>query len=180
MTEPTAQAVAGFLMQARDRLEDEGPANILLLRDFDTLPDIPSLSDMYGLDACAIAGDPMYRGVLGMTVVEAGPDQASEAEALHAHWPDHDSFFLHFKAPESKGEDGDFAEDLDAHMARILETRPDVVIVTGDLSTPSTLGSHSWHLVPMLLSSDTCRRDHVTVFGENACAGGGLGRMPAK
>ena len=57
---------------------------------------------------------------------------------------------------------------------------PDVVIVTGDHSTPSKLKSHSWHPVPTLLWARTCRTDTVTEFGEAHCLRGGLGQFQAK
>ncbi|MDO9528939.1 MAG: phosphoglycerate mutase, partial [Syntrophales bacterium] len=43
---------------------------------------------------------------------------------------------------------------------------------------PALLASHSWHPVPVLLSSDTCRPDGVERFGERECIRGGLGRIP--
>lgn len=182
----TAEAVASFVRQARQRLADREPANMVVLRGFQALPDIPSMQSSYGLDACAIAGYPMYRGVarlLGMHVVERGPDLDEEVEALHESWPRHDFFFLHYKATDAAGEDGNFdakvaaIEALDARIPRMLELEPDVVVVTGDHSTPSQLASHSWHPVPVVLAADTCRRDPVETFGETACLGGGLGQM---
>ena len=56
---------------------------------------------------------------------------------------------------------------------------PDVLIVTGDHSTPSKLRSHSWHPVPVLLWARTCRTDAVTEFGESYCLRGGLGQLQA-
>ena len=56
----------------------------------------------------------------------------------------------------------------------------EVLIVTGDHSTPSMLRSHSWHPVPVLLWSKTCRPDAVVEFGETYCLRGGLGQFQAK
>jgi 2,3-bisphosphoglycerate-independent phosphoglycerate mutase len=56
-----------------------------------------------------------------------------------------------------------------------MNLEPDVLVVTGDHSTPTTLGSHSWHPVPTLLWSKHCRTDGVESFGERACIGGALG-----
>ena len=65
-------------------------------------------------------------------------------------------------------------------MPDLMELEPDVVLVTGDHSTPAVLRSHSWHPVPAVLWSKYCRPDSVERFGERACMGGGLGpRIPA-
>jgi 2,3-bisphosphoglycerate-independent phosphoglycerate mutase len=60
----------------------------------------------------------------------------------------------------------------------INELDPDVLVVTGDHSTPAALASHSWHPVPVILSAKTCRPDQVQRFGERDCLGGGIGRIP--
>ena len=61
-----------------------------------------------------------------------------------------------------------------------MRLNPDVVIVTGDHSTPSLLKFHSWHPVPTLIYSKQCRPDNVKKFGERSCITGGLGpRLPA-
>ena len=57
--------------------------------------------------------------------------------------------------------------------------QPDVIVVTGDHSTPALLKSHSWHPLPVLLYSKWCRPDRVSEFSESACILGGLGRFPA-
>ncbi len=185
----TARAVSAFLKQAREILAEEESANMVLLRGFAKLPKLASMEEAYGLNGCALAGYPMYRGIarlLGMKVVDCGPDLDSEIDALRSAWSDHDFLFLHFKATDSRGEDGDFEgkvaaiEELDRAIAPIIELNPDVIVVTGDHSTPSALASHSWHPVPVLIRSASCRVDGVEAFGETACAGGGLGHLPAK
>ena len=61
-----------------------------------------------------------------------------------------------------------------------LALNPDVLIVTGDHSTPSFLRSHSWHPVPTLLSSKCCRSDSCQEFSERESVRGGLGQFEAK
>jgi len=70
-------------------------------------------------------------------------------------------------------------EALDAIVPRIEALKPDVLIVTGDHSTPAALKSHSWHPVPVLLSAATCRPDACQSFGESEAARGGLGHFEA-
>jgi len=61
----------------------------------------------------------------------------------------------------------------------LLDLNPDVVVVTGDHSTPALLKGHSWHPVPCLVYSHWCRPDKMTEFSELACESGGLGRFSA-
>ena len=65
-------------------------------------------------------------------------------------------------------------------MPTIVGLHPDVLIVTGDHSTPSKMKSHSWHPVPTLLRAATARTDGVTEYNESACLRGGLGQFEAK
>jgi 2,3-bisphosphoglycerate-independent phosphoglycerate mutase len=61
----------------------------------------------------------------------------------------------------------------------LLACKPDVLLITGDHSTPAKLKSHSWHPVPLLLwAPDAARPDAETAFGERMCARGGLGTFP--
>jgi 2,3-bisphosphoglycerate-independent phosphoglycerate mutase len=105
---------------------------------------------------------------------------------LEKNWDDYDFFYVHVKAIDSAGEDGDFEaktaliEEVDKLIPRMMNLNPDVVVVTGDHSTPAFLKLHSWHPVPVLLWSKYCRPDRVQRFGERDCLAGALGpRLPA-
>jgi len=185
----TAEVAKEFVRQARAILADEKKASGLVLRGFAGKPRLPSYLDLYGLRAAAIAVYPMYKGLarlVGMTLVGDAHTLDEQIAALETCWNDYDFFFLHFKYTDSTGEDGAFEqkvkriEELDAALPRIERLRPDVLIVTGDHSTPSKLQSHSWHPVPTLLVADTCRPDGLDAFSERACLRGGLGQFPAK
>ena len=165
------------------------PANMVTLRGIARRPPMPSFEEVYRLRAAAIAVYPMYRGLarlVGMTILAAGSNWAEQVEALRQHWADYDFFFLHYKYTDAAGEDGDFErkvkciEEFDAEIARVMALGPDVLIVTGDHSTPAALRSHSWHPVPVLLAARTCRPDAATAFGEAQCLHGGLGQIEAK
>ena len=58
-----------------------------------------------------------------------------------------------------------------------MALEPDVLLITGDHSTPALIKNHSWHPVPVLLHSKYCRRDAVHKFSEMDCLRGGLGRI---
>jgi len=68
---------------------------------------------------------------------------------------------------------------VDRALPSLIDINPDVLVVTGDHSTPALLKGHSWHPVPVLLHSKWCRTDKVNQFSESACISGGLGRFPA-
>ena len=186
--ERTAQLLNDWISQARQLLTPHSPANMFLLRGFSRDPGLPKIEEIYGLRAAAIATYPMYRGVaklVGMTPIATGPRPADEIESLEKHWPEFDFFFIHFKYTDSRGEDGDFAakvkviEEVDQVIPRVVALGPDVLIVTGDHSTPAALKAHSWHPVPFMLHSPYCRPDDVCAFSERACAHGALGVLPA-
>jgi 2,3-bisphosphoglycerate-independent phosphoglycerate mutase len=71
-------------------------------------------------------------------------------------------------------------EEFDAIIPQVTALHPEVLIVTGDHSTPSLLRSHSWHPVPTILYSKECRSDGCQTFGESDCLRGGLGQFEAK
>jgi 2,3-bisphosphoglycerate-independent phosphoglycerate mutase len=188
-TDSSAQASAGivnaFLAEAAERLQSRRPANALLLRGFAKRPDLPSFETRYRMRACAIASYPMYKGLarlVGMNVIDGLESVDAQIDALGKVWKDHDFFYLHYKKTDSRGEDGDFKgktqaiEELDRRIPRILDLRPDVLVATGDHSTPSILKTHSWHPVPLLLWSKWIIPDGAAL-SERACAHGNLGRM---
>jgi len=184
----TAAIVNEFVSQASSLLQGKAPANMVLLRGFSGRPHIPSLSGIYKLKPAAIATYPMYRGLarlVGMKVLSGDESISEQLNNLHRHYAKHDFFFIHFKSTDARGEDGDFEakvqaiEELDKALPTLLSLDPDVLVVTGDHSTPATLAMHSWHPVPFMLKSKWCRPDNVAEFSEQACLAGGMGRFPA-
>ena len=184
----TAALANRWVAQARELLKDSHPANMVLLRGFSQRPSFPTMPEVYGLNPVAIATYPMYRGVaklVGMKVADAGHTTSDQFATLTRLYDSHDFFFLHIKQTDSAGEDGDFQrkvkviEEVDALVPQIDQLKPDVLVVTGDHSTPALLKSHSWHPVPFLLFARYCRPDAVAEFSESACAEGSLGTFPA-
>jgi 2,3-bisphosphoglycerate-independent phosphoglycerate mutase len=188
VSQNTSSAVNAFVAEAGRVLADEAPTNMVTLRGFARYPKIGTMQEVYGLHPVAIAVYPMYKGLarlVGMDIADAGSTLSDQIETLRKMWAQYDFFFLHYKYTDSTGEDGNFEakvemiERLDNEMPKIRALNPDVLIVTGDHSTPSKLRSHSWHPVPTLLWSKCCRPDPVTEFGESNCLRGGLGQFQA-
>jgi len=186
--ERTAKIANQFIAKAKTILAKQQPANMVLLRGFSERPNFPSMNEIYKLKPAAIAAYPMYRGLarlVGMEVLETGSKIKDEFKTLTQSFAKYDFIFMHIKAADSAGEDGDFErkvaviEEVDSYLPQLTKLQPDVIMVTGDHSTPAILKAHSWHPVPVLLSSKWCRPDKVSQFGESACVSGGLGRISA-
>ncbi|MCS7047592.1 MAG: phosphoglycerate mutase, partial [Gemmataceae bacterium] len=188
-SQQTARAVNHFLSEVRRVLKADAPTNMVTLRGFARYPAIETMHELYGLRPVCLAVYPMYKGLarlVGMDVIDAGTTFAEQVDTLKRVWDRYDFFFLHYKYTDSTGEDGNFdakvemIERLDAEIPKIRSCDPDVLIITGDHSTPSRLRSHSWHPVPTILVAKTCRPDSVVEFGESYCLRGGLGQFQAQ
>jgi len=186
--ERTAELVAELDRQSRKVLVGE-KANVILMRGFDGVRAMPSFAERYKMRALALASYPMYIGIsriLGMDAPDPHRDLSHQLESLSSQWATHDFFYFHVKATDSAGEDGDFArkcaaiEEVDQVVPRIVDLGPDVLVVSGDHSTPTQLAAHSWHPVPVLLHARGGEVDGVERFDEEACRSGSLGRIRSK
>jgi 2,3-bisphosphoglycerate-independent phosphoglycerate mutase len=204
--EKSARVVNELLRITADVIKNEPAANYILMRGFSKIPHLESMQDRYGLEPACIAAYPMYRGLaslLGMTIlpteggwegevdtlersVKAGESAAAqELKSLRDGPGPYTFYYLHFKDLDRLGEDGNFAgkvewiEKLDALIPRIRKLGFDVIVLTGDHSTPAVLKGHSWHPNPFLLWSRYVRSDGIAEFTERACSRGTLGRMPS-
>jgi 2,3-bisphosphoglycerate-independent phosphoglycerate mutase len=186
----TANLFNQWIAEARKLLKNEPKANALTLRGFATDPGLETYMSRYELKSACVAVYPMYKGVaqlVGMDVIDVkGETPADEFKAVEKAWKDYDFFFIHIKKTDSYGEDGNFdakvhvIETVDEALPLLISLKPDVLMITGDHSTPALLKSHSWHPVPFLLwAPGTVRADDQTQFGEKYCVHGGLGTFSA-
>jgi len=184
-SERTARILREILVQIQALLANEPRIQTVLARGFARFEGFPSVRERFGLRAAAHARYPMYRGVARLVGMEIPGVPATDEEAvaqLERTFRDHDFHFLHMKAPDARGEDGDFEgkvaaiEAVDAWIPRIRALEPDVLWITGDHSTPATLAAHSWHPVPLLLHSRWVRPS-ADRFHEGTCRVGDLGTL---
>jgi 2,3-bisphosphoglycerate-independent phosphoglycerate mutase len=184
----TAEIVNLYLKKANEILKPFRPANTILLRGFSKVPEIPTMPERFKLRPAAIATYPMYRGLarlVGMEILKTGETLREEVDTLKQYFDRYDFFYLHFKKTDSAGEDGNFKmkvkvlEEIDRVIPSLLKLKPDVLVATGDHSTPSVLKGHSWHPNPILLHSKYIRPDGIRRFTERHCQRGQLGRFPA-
>jgi len=188
----TALLVQSWVDAAQVVLKDEHPANMITMRGFGQDPNLPKFDDLYRLKAACIAVYPMYKGVsrlVGMDVLETKSDFSpkNEFQVVAENWHDYDFFFVHVKPTDSRGEDGKFLEkarvieSVDQALPSLLNLKPDVLVITGDHSTPARLRSHSWHPVPTLMwAPGTHLPDRTQTFGEREAQIGGLGQFLAQ
>jgi len=184
----TALMVNSFLDDVTEFLKGSEPANTILLRGFSKHPSLPSMQDLYKLKPAALANYPMYKGMaklVGMEIIEVGPEIADLFDRIEEIYAHYNFFYVHVKKTDSAGEDGNYEakkaaiEETDAHIPRLIQLNPEVLVVTSDHSTPCPLKSHSWHPNPFMLRSPTAMPDRITHFTERECSQGYLGRFKA-
>ncbi|MBU4510885.1 2,3-bisphosphoglycerate-independent phosphoglycerate mutase [bacterium] len=184
----SVETVNEFIKQATEVLKEHHPANTVLLRGFAKHPSLPTMGELFKLSPAAIVTYPMYKGLaklVGMEILEAGETIEKEFKTLKENYQKYDFFYLHIKKTDSYGEDGNFKkkveiiEEVDKYIPELLSLKPDVLVVTGDHSTPAVLKGHSWHPNPFMLFSKYIRVDEAEQFNEKECVKGGLGRFSA-
>jgi len=184
-----AKRIAEFYKVALPVLAKERPANGFLMRGIAHQPELPLFPERYGLQAAALAVYPMYKGLaqlVGMRKLEGPQTIAEQCERYLAEFDRYGFFFLHFKATDKAGEDGNFEakkqaiEEFDAALPILLRRKPDVLAITGDHSTPCVVRGHSWHPQPVLLHSAFSGTDRLERFTERTATGGSLGLFEAK
>ena len=184
-----AKLVAGFYQAALPLLAQKKPANGFLMRGIAHQPEIPLFQDRYELRPACIAVYPMYKGLaqlVGMTKLEGPQTIAQQFERYLAERANYDFFFIHFKYTDMYGEDGNFAakrkaiEEVDAALPILLRQKPDVLVITGDHSTPCVMKGHSWHPQPVMLHSAFSGSDKLERFTDTGANAGSLGVFPAK
>lgn len=188
-TVKTANVVAAFYKQAMPLLKNCKPANGFLLRGIAHQPKMPTFEQRYGLKAAAIAIYPMYKGLaqlVGMKKIEGPTTVKEEFEAAREALKEYDFVFVHVKATDMAGEDGNFKakvaaiEEADDALSALKDKMPDVLVITGDHSTPVPLKAHSWHPQPVLIHSKRSGWDGLERFTERAANQGSLGLFEAK
>jgi 2,3-bisphosphoglycerate-independent phosphoglycerate mutase len=189
--ERTAEIANEWIAAARERLRGHEPANMVTLRGFASDPKLPKYKDVYKLKAACVAVYPMYKGVaqlVGMDIIHTDMHFSVQDEfnKVGEVFNDYNFIFCHVKYTDSRGEDGNFdgkvkvIEEVDAAIPTLIGLNPDVLIVTGDHSTPATYRAHTWHPVPTLLwAPQTHMTDRAQTYGERECMGGALGQFPS-
>ncbi|MGO8765185.1 MAG: 2,3-bisphosphoglycerate-independent phosphoglycerate mutase [Limisphaerales bacterium] len=183
-----AALIADFYKAALPILAGEKPANGFLMRGIAHQPHIPLFEERYKLKPACLAVYPMYKGLaqlVGMKRIDT-PNIQQQFETYLKEYNNFDFFFIHFKYTDKAGEDGDFdakkkaIETFDAALPIFLRKKPDVLVITGDHSTPVAVKGHSWHPQPILLHSALSGSDKLERFTETGANLGSLGIFESK
>ncbi len=188
-TKFTANIINKFINEVKGILKDEPKANYVLLRGFSKYPNIPKMQEIYKFTPVAIAVYPMYKGlaqIVGMEIINGCETISDEVKKLKELFnKPYDFYYVHIKDTDKLGEDGNFEgkvkkiEEIDKYIAEIFELQPDVLVITGDHSTPAVVKGHSWHPVPIILwSKNLANQKGISKrFTEQEVAKGMLGTI---
>jgi len=188
----------GHPVNEKRRADGKPPANMILARGAGAVPVLQGFQAKYGMTGACVVGISLVKGVCrlaGMDVVDVpgatggtDTDVDAKAKAALAALADHDFVLVNVKMPDLFGHDCDpegkakSMERIDGMMGTLLDGMPEgtVLAVTGDHSTPATVGDHTADPLPLAIYCKGGRRDGVAAFDEMSCASGGLGRLTGK
>ena len=200
----TARMLNAFTARAHELLHDHAvnrervekglmPANMAVLRGAGLYTHVESLVDRFDLKAACIAGGALYRGVakfVGMDVIDVPgatgtltTDLNAKAEACLKNRENHDLVFCHIKGCDSCGHDGDFdgkakmIERTDAEFFPKVLGQFDLIVVTGDHTTPVDAKRHTTEPPPVMFLHKNCRPDGMKKFTELNAKGGSIGQV---
>ena len=202
--EPTAAAAAKWTRRTHEILEEHPvnaerverglpKLNVITLKWWGRLHDVPSFPERHGLHGTFIAESAFLRGLataVGLDTIAAPetPDSAADLRSrltlANERLDAGDTFvFVHLKATDEAGHTKDprvkqrTIEELDAELADLPTDRA-IVCVTGDHCTPASPEViHSGDPVPFVLAGPGVRADSARAFGELDCAAGILGHL---
>lgn len=178
------------------KLLENDKANYILFRGITGVPLLPHFEEIYKLKPLAIAKYPMYLGIAKLfgfdTIkIQDYKDLNNIKEIIKENINNYDFIFFHYKYTDMAGEDGNFElkvnsiEEADKIVGLFLEFDPDVMVITGDHSTPCIYKSHSFQGTPYMIYSKNqdvlnANLDINTDFNEIECLKGELGTFELK
>ncbi|MBM3897249.1 MAG: 2,3-bisphosphoglycerate-independent phosphoglycerate mutase [Thaumarchaeota archaeon] len=192
-TEKAKKVLAEHPVNAKRKKEGKKLANIVLLRDAgDSLVEIPSMREKYGLNFACLLDMPVEKGIAKLTKMEqyAGgstTDYEYKAKMTADILKNHDAVYVHIKTTDEPGHDGDarlktkVIEQIDAKflapLIRSVDLKRTAFVISADHSTPCIMKGHSDDPVPLLVSLEGMDRDGTCRFTEKDASKGSLGTL---
>ncbi len=200
--EKTARILNEFIKKSRKILNDhplnmkrmnEGllPANEILLRGAGTVPEMENFNNKYKMRSACISGTPLIRGICklaGMDIINVDNltgrvDENYSGIFMNVHklLKEYDFILVNIKGTDIAGHDKkamlkkSVIEYTDSAISYIMNDLKDLlIIVTGDHSTPCSVGDHTGDPVPVMFFSYNIRSDNVMFFDEISALKGSL------
>jgi 2,3-bisphosphoglycerate-independent phosphoglycerate mutase len=121
----------------------------------------------------------------GLPVVSSGNKPADLVEAVGERWSDFDCFIVHHRPTLTGDGKARFTAKkaaiaaFDRAVPAIMRLDPDLLVVTGDRTSPAIEEGDTWHPVPLLFTGHRTLPDESHYFSELGCARGVLGTIRA-
>ncbi|RJP23912.1 MAG: 2,3-bisphosphoglycerate-independent phosphoglycerate mutase [Candidatus Abyssobacteria bacterium SURF_5] len=196
--EKSRQVLEEAAVNKERRAKGKLPANLILTRDAgDRLPEMPPISERFGVQFGCFQEMPVEKGIAmltGMDIValpqpsgDPRKDYPFIARKAIEELPKYGGLYIHIKGPDLPGHDGDaqakkeIIEAIDkyflANLIPSLDLSAVVITLTADHSTPTILKAHSADPVPLLIVDASLTSDGIKAYTEAECAKGRLGAI---
>ncbi|MCX5701142.1 MAG: alkaline phosphatase family protein [Candidatus Omnitrophica bacterium] len=173
-------------------------ANLIISRDAgSSLPNFPSLSDIFNLRFGSFVQMPVERGIALLTGVDIidVPQSSGHLDVDYPVWAKvafdsiqkYDCIYIHIKGPDEPAHDGDFQkkkesiEAIDKYFFTSLlgeiNLADTIIIVTADHSTVCAVKAHTADPVPLLVCGAGIKPDGSMSFSERSARLGSIGEL---
>ncbi|MHA1793803.1 MAG: 2,3-bisphosphoglycerate-independent phosphoglycerate mutase [Promethearchaeota archaeon] len=179
----------------KKRLENnKPPVNMVLFRGGSIKPALPNFHDKFGIHGAFVCGNALIAGVclsIGLSPALTVDDlnfQRKISAAFNA-LEDYQFLFFHVKEPDNLSHDKKplekvkILEKIDEQLiGKFLELDPEnnIICLTIDHATPSSIGEHCGDPVPIALWGFGVRADPICAFNERTCADGALNKIKGR
>lgn len=165
------------------------PANALLLRGAGVVPKLQPFEERYGMKGACVAGIPLINGIASLCGLDVHTYEKGTG-TLHSDFfgktklavsllKKYDFVLMNIKAPDIAGHDRDpvakkeAIERIDKAFSQLEPiTKTTLIAITGDHSTPCSVGEHSGDSVPIVFMTEGIRKDATYAFDEISCSNG--------
>ena len=204
-----ADEVKSIMLESKEALENhpvnqkriaEGkePCNMVWFWGQGTMPDVPSMKEVYGLKGAVITGVDLIKGLgvcSGCTNLDVpgataffDTDYKAKGEYAVNALKDNDIVIVHVEAPDEAGHAKNLAEKVrgienidKCILEPLMEALPEYgdfkIAVLPDHPTPIDVGTHTRDMVPIAIYSSKDEADDVLVYDEDSVKDGALGEL---
>jgi 2,3-bisphosphoglycerate-independent phosphoglycerate mutase len=176
-----------------DRISNnKKPMSVILLRDAgNSVPQLQPINEKYGISTSCLVDMPVEIGIakiIGMDLFcsQKIDDYKQKGIEVAKILDSYNLVYVHIKGPDEYGHDGDALgkksniESIDEHFFGVFlksVTKDNVVVISGDHSTPCIKKSHSDDPIPLLVSGKGIKSDGSQRFTESWASKGSIGTL---